>query len=63
MIYICEVCGFLFWRSRPQTECPFCGTSRICEATAEEEILFRQMLDCRDKSICGYSSRNDEGEN
>ncbi|MEG0369162.1 MAG: hypothetical protein RSB57_04095 [Hungatella sp.] len=37
MIYICERCGFIFYRVGAITHCPFCEQERIRFATEQEE--------------------------
>ena len=50
MIYVCEECDFLFRRSQPQTQCPFCEKTRVREVMEEEKKRFEQVLETRGKA-------------
>lgn len=44
MVYICEKCKYLFYRSNEQEQCPDCGKFAVRPATEEETREFEKQL-------------------
>ena len=44
MIYACDHCHFLFFRTSPVQQCPDCGKENIRPATQEEIQEFEQRI-------------------
>ena len=49
MVYICEVCRFLFSRTKPAESCPDCGKEIIREANEAEQKEFERNKEMHGK--------------